>query len=82
MDENGFFTIIWCVFIIMVLGTFWVVAATQITWTFEFDMDEETRDYLVQHHYCMYHSQNGTVTNTFFGECSYLDKTLQWGMVP
>jgi hypothetical protein len=69
-------TVIICMLILMI-GLFGI---SRGNYTVEFKMDEETRDYLVEHDYCMYSVQpsyDSEETGTMFmGDCKYLNSTI------
>lgn len=68
------------IFFILVVGSFWVREATNSTFTFTIAMDDETRDYLIEHDYCIlsYDAPIDSVEASFnfLGDCEYLNTTL------
>jgi hypothetical protein len=69
-------TVIICILILMI-GLFGI---SRGNYTIEFKMDEETRDYLVEHDYCMYNINPPYESNNsgvmFMGDCEYLNSTM------
>jgi hypothetical protein len=58
-------------------GMFWTLSLSHITITHEFKMDDNTRDYLLEHDYCVQMQspqyESNESTNMFIGDCEYLD---------
>lgn len=83
MEENYRWimrTIVISIAVIGVFGFFTGLTLTNITITHEIKMDQNTRDYLIEHDYCMQLSNppydSNKSTNMFIGDCEYLDHRL------
>ena len=82
MDIKKMFliTIIVIIVSIMGFGAIWSHNFANGTFTFVIDMNKETRDYLVEHNYCVFVENqpfdSDKPSYTFLGDCEYLDTTL------
>jgi len=70
-------TIITCV----VVFTFGLIIISNSGYTLEIAMDQETKDYLLEHDYCMVTESTYQDTTTMYaGDCQYLNYTLFGGL--
>ena len=65
---------------VMAFGSIWTYNLANGTFTVLFEMDDETRDYLIEHDYCIFSLQESYESDnpsyTFMGDCQYLNSTI------
>jgi len=84
MNSENVTTVCICVFsavfIIALFSMFSIISLSNSKVTFEIKMDENTQEYLGEHHYCMrtISEPYGTAkpSITFAGECEYLNMSI------
>ncbi len=73
-------TIVISIAIIGFFSFFTAMAISNVVITHEITMDENTRDYLIEHDYCVQISNppydSNESTNMFIGDCEYLDHSI------
>ena len=73
-------TIVISLVIIGFFGSFWVMGISNILITTQIKMDENTREYLIEHDYCVFMESQPYDSNqsdiVFFGDCKYLNYSL------
>ena len=78
MDKNIFILILVSIICFTIFAS--IVSLSNASYDIIIDMDDETRDYLVAHDYCIktyspYYGSNESST-MFMGDCKYLNKTV------
>jgi hypothetical protein len=80
MNENNVKAIMWSLiaitFILMFWGMFWMMSISNSKITFEIKMDENTREYLITHDYCISISDSTAGSRTFIGDCKFLNVSV------
>ena len=77
-------TIVISLFIIGFFGQFWMMSISNIEITTQIKLDDNTKNYLIEHDYCVFLESQPYDSNQsdimFFGDCEYLDYSLWQSM--